>query len=66
MRRKLITTKVTHNVLIPGWIAAFGLVVVTNPPLGAAASVGLFVVGVCVLPAAVLFGGAAGWRAQHG
>jgi hypothetical protein len=42
------------------------VVVLSAPPLGAAASVGLFVVGVCVLPAAVLFGGAAGWRAQHG
>ena len=66
MLRKLIPIKVAHDVLIPGWIAAFGVVVLSAPPLGAAASVGLFVVGVCVLPAAVLFGGAAGWRAQHG
>lgn len=65
MLRKLIPIKLTHNVLVPGWIAAFGLVVVCTPPLGAAASFGLFVVGVCVLPAAVLFGGATGWRTQR-
>lgn len=53
-----------RNVLIPAWILAFGLVVLCNPPLGAAASLGLFVVGVCVLPATALMFGATGWRAS--
>ena len=65
MLRKLVPVKITHDVLVPGWIAAFGLVALSAPPLGAAASVGLFVVGICVLPAAVLIGGASGWRTQR-
>jgi len=63
--RRLVPVKITHDVLVPGWIAAFGLVALSAPPLGAAASVGLFVVGICVLPAAVLIGGASGWRTQR-
>ena len=57
MLRRFITVKITRGVLVPGWIAGFGLLVLTTPPLGAAASVGLFVVGVCVLPAVVLLDG---------
>ena len=51
-----------RRVLVPGWIVAFGLVALSVPPLGAAASLGLFVVGVGVLPAAVSIVGARGWR----
>jgi hypothetical protein len=59
--RRLITVEVTQrmkgDILVPCWIAGFGLSVLITPPLGAAASLGLFVVGVCVLPAAVLIEG---------
>jgi hypothetical protein len=51
-----VTQQIKGDILVPCWIAGFGLIVLTTPPLGAAASLGLFVV--CVLPAVVLIYGA--------
>ena len=66
MLRRLMTVtvpqKIKGDILVPCWIAGFGVVVLTTPPLGAAASLGLFVVGVCVLPAAFLLDGAISGR----
>ena len=64
MLRELITIKVTHDVLVPTWIAGFGLVVLAAPAVGVAASLGLFVAGVGLLPAAVLIEGALRDRRQ--
>jgi hypothetical protein len=43
-----------RNILIPGWIMSFGLVALSAPPLGMAASVSWFLVGVFVIPALAL------------
>lgn len=44
----------THSVLVPGWIATFGLVSLLAPPLDVAASLSALMVGVFVIPALVL------------
>jgi hypothetical protein len=46
--------RVTRELLLPGWIMGFGLVILSAPPLGAAWSLSLFLVGVVVFPALVL------------
>ena len=43
-----------HIVLIPGWIMTFGVVALCAAPMGVAASLALFVVGVFVVPALAL------------
>jgi hypothetical protein len=59
---RLFSVKTTRNVLVPGWIVTFGFVALSAPPLGVAASVSLFVVGVVVVPALLAIPGPAGQR----
>ena len=49
-----MSVKLTHHLLVPVWIAGFGGLCLAAPPLGVAASLGLFVVGVGVVPAALI------------
>jgi len=49
-----MSVRFTHNILVPGWIGMIGLVSLNFPPLGVAASLSLFVLGVVVIPALVL------------
>ena len=53
----MLSVKITRDVLVPAWITGFGVTVLAMPALGVAASLALFVVGVCVVPAAVLIEG---------
>ena len=46
--------RVVRDLLLPVWIMGFGLVILSAPPLGVAASLSLFLLGVVVLPALVL------------
>jgi hypothetical protein len=52
--QRLLSVRTTRNVLVPGWIATFGFVALAAPPLGVAASLSLFVVGVVVVPALLM------------
>jgi len=45
---------VIRDLLLPVWIMSFGLVILSAPPLGVAASLSLFLLGIVVLPALVL------------
>ena len=45
---------ILRDLLLPVWIMSFGLVILSAPPLGVAASLSLFLLGVVVLPALVL------------
>jgi hypothetical protein len=63
--KKLLSVKVRHNLLVPGWIATFGFVALSAPPLGVATSLSLFVVGVFVVPVLVMIPGAADPRADR-
>jgi hypothetical protein len=47
---RLFSDKMKRNVLVPGWITMFGIVALSAPPVGVAASVTLFLIGV-VAPA---------------
>ena len=60
----MLSIKLTHDVLVPVWITTFGLVVLAAPAVGVAASLGLFVAGVGLLPAPVLIDGALRDRRQ--
>ena len=62
--KRLISIKTTRNVLVPGWIVAFGCVSLVAPPFGVAVSVALFLVGVLVIPAIAVRPRAGGWRAS--
>jgi len=53
----VLSVTVTHDVLVPVWITGFGVALLAMPALGVTASLALFVVGVCVLPAAVFVDG---------
>ena len=44
-----------RNILVPGWILTFGLVVASAPPLGVLESVAVYSVGLFVVPALILF-----------
>lgn len=44
------SVRTTHNLLVPAWIAAFGITALNAPPFGVAASLSLFVAGVVVVP----------------
>jgi hypothetical protein len=48
---RLPSPKMTRNVLIPGWIAGCGGVILVAPPLGVGVSMVLFLVAVIVIPA---------------
>ena len=48
---RLFSDTTKRNVLVPGWIATFGFIALSAPPLGVAASLSLFVAGVVVVPA---------------
>ena len=50
-----LSVRTTHNLLVPAWIATFGFAVLIAPPLGVAASVSVFVVGVVVVPVLLMF-----------
>jgi len=50
----------TRNVVVPGWILAFGCAAWWAPPMSVAASLSLFMLGVVVIPAVILIPGAAG------
>jgi hypothetical protein len=52
--KRLFSIKTKRNVLVPGWIATFGFAALSAPPLGVAASMSLFVLGVVVVPALLL------------
>jgi hypothetical protein len=60
--KRLLSVKTSRSLLVPGWIAAFGLVVLDAPPLGAAASLWLFIAGVVAVPALLMIPRAAGRR----
>jgi len=49
------STRYARNVLLPGWILALGCVFLLSPPLGVAASLALFLVGVVLVPALILY-----------
>jgi hypothetical protein len=49
----------TRNILVPGWIATFGFAALWAPPLGVAASLALFAVGVFVVPMLLMIPGRA-------
>lgn len=49
-----MAVSIVRDLLLPVWIMGFGLVILSAPPLGVAASLSLFLVGVVVLPALVL------------
>ena len=48
---RLLSPGMTRNVLIPGWIAGCGGVLLAAPPLGVVASMAVLFVGICVIPA---------------
>jgi hypothetical protein len=54
MLKTLMAVAVRSNVLVPGWITICGVVSLSAPPLGVAASLSLFTVGVLVIPALAL------------
>jgi hypothetical protein len=54
--------RITRHILVPGWITAFGLVSLSNPPGGVWASLSMCVVGLVVIPALLLIGSASGPR----
>jgi uncharacterized membrane protein len=47
-------SKLVCNVLVPAWILTFGAVSLAVPPQGVAASFGLLIMGVFVIPALML------------
>jgi glucose uptake protein GlcU len=51
MLNRLPSARITRNVLIPGWIAAFGCVFLVAPAQGVGLSTALFLAGVLVVPA---------------
>ena len=58
--KRLVSGRMTRNLLVPGWITTFGLVALSAPPVGVAASVSLFVVGVAMVPALLMMSSPAG------
>jgi hypothetical protein len=56
--KRLLPIGFTRNILVPGWIILVGLAFLNARPLGAAASLSVFVVGVLVIPVLVLLTGA--------
>jgi hypothetical protein len=48
---RLPSARTTRNVLIPGWIAAFGYGFLVAPPQSVGLSMAMFLVGVLVIPA---------------
>lgn len=59
-----MSVRFTHNVLVPGWILIFGLAALYGPPLGAALSLSLFMVGIFGIPALLVIPRAVGLRAR--
>jgi len=49
-----MSVRFTRNVLVPGWIVTFGVIVLASPPQDIASALSLFVVGLLVLPALAL------------
>jgi hypothetical protein len=49
-----MSLRFTRNVLVPGWIMIFGLILLGAPRFSVAASLALVVVGIVVIPALVL------------
>lgn len=49
-----MSVRLSPNVLVPCWIAAFGCLSLSAPPLGAAGSLVWLVVGVGVVPAVLM------------
>lgn len=49
-----MAVSIVRDLLLPVWIMSFGLVILSAPPLGVAASLSLFLLGVVGLPALVL------------
>lgn len=54
MVKTLIPVGLIRNVVAPAWILMFGLAFLSDPAMGVAASVSLFVVGVLVVPVLML------------
>ena len=61
----LLSPGMTRNVLIPGWIAGFGVVLLAAPPLGVVASMAMLLVGVFVIPAIAFIPRAGDGPAPH-
>lgn len=54
MVKTLMSPRFIQTVLLPGWIFAFGLATLIAPPMGVAASLSIFLVGVVFVPALVI------------
>ena len=49
------SVRYARNLLLPGWILLLGCVLLLSPPLGVLASLALFIGGVFLVPALILY-----------
>jgi uncharacterized membrane protein len=56
--KTLNSFKFASNVLVPGWIASFGLIAVLAPTTSVSVSLAMLVLGLVVVPASLLIASA--------
>ena len=60
---RITLLKITRNVLAPGWVLVFGVILLAAPPLGVTTSLALLLIGVIVVPALMVIPAAGRRRA---